>query len=251
MKIENNFSDVLTEKSLLHPNKVYCHKINGREITFLELEQYVNRCCRLYEEIGVVSNDVVTISIPNSISFIIFYIAGIRSGIKVNPCPSTLSEHELVKNINFVESKLLITQKLIDTDTIPVNCSYLKFNDDDDFLLQLETYKDDKYEREICSDDIACIYYSSGTTGNTKSVLYSHKNMLSLTKSIVNDFQFLLDEHKTMNQLALAYILSHKEVSTCIPGVKTAEQLKSNISSSEIKLTLDELNEIRDIQQKW
>ena len=67
----------------------------------------------------------------------------------------------------------------------------------------------------------------------------------------VNDFQFLLDEHKTMNQLALAYILSHKEVSTCIPGVKTAEQLKSNISSSEIKLTLDELNEIRDIQQKW
>ena len=67
----------------------------------------------------------------------------------------------------------------------------------------------------------------------------------------VNDFQFLLDEHKTMNQLALAYILSHKEVSTCIPGVKTTEQLKSNISSSEIKLTLDELNEIRDIQQKW
>ena len=31
----------------------------------------------------------------------------------------------------------------------------------------------------------------------------------------------------------------------------TLEQLKSNISSSEIKLTLDELNEIRDIQQKW
>ena len=104
MTIENNFSDVLTEKSLLHPNKVYCHKINGRKITFLELEHYVYQCCRFFEEMGVVSGDILTISVPNSISFIVLYFAGLRSGIKVNPCPSTLSENELIKNINFVES---------------------------------------------------------------------------------------------------------------------------------------------------
>jgi len=140
---------------------------------------------------GVVADDVVTISIPNSISFIIFYIAGIRSGIRINPCPSTLSEHELVKNINFVESRLLITHKLFDVDSIPANCLSFKFNNDDDLLLKLEHYTDQKYERKICSDDIACIYYSSGTTGNPKCVLYSHKNMISLIRSIVNDFQFL------------------------------------------------------------
>jgi long-chain acyl-CoA synthetase len=191
VKIENNFSDVLTEKSLLHPNKIYCHKINGRKITFLELEHYVNKCCRFFEETGVGFGEVVNISIPNSISFIILYFAGLRSGIKVNPCPSTLSENELIKNVNFVESKLLITQKLIDAGNILGNCSYLQFIDDDDFLLQLEPYRDDKYEQEICSDHIACIYYSSGTTDDPKCVLYSHKNMLSLTKSIVNEFQFL------------------------------------------------------------
>jgi len=191
MKTENNFSDVLTEKSLLHPNKVYCHKINGGKITFLELEHFVNKCCRFFEEIGVGFNEVVTISIPNSISFIVLYFAGLRSGIKVNPCPSTLSENELIRNVNFVKSKLLITQKKIDADNILGNCSYLKFDDDDDFLLQLEPYRDDKHEQEICSDHVACIYYSSGTTGDSKCVLYSHKNMFSLTKSIVNDFQFL------------------------------------------------------------
>ena len=77
------------------------------------------------------------------------------------------------------------------------------------------------------------------------------KNDIENKVKRAKDFQFLLNERRTMNQLALAYILSHEEVSTCIPGVKTTEQLKSNISSSEIKLTLDELNEIRDIQQKW
>ena len=191
MKANNNFSDILTERSIIHPNKIFCHKINGRKITFLELEQYVNQCCQFYEEMGVVSGDVVTISIPNSISFIIFYIAGIRSGIKVNPCPSTLSERELVKNIDFVESKLLITHKLIDVDRVSVNCNCFQFNDDDDFLLHLKPYPDHKYQSEIYSDDIACIYYSSGTTGNAKCVLYSHKNMIALIKSIVNDFQFV------------------------------------------------------------
>jgi len=187
----NNFSDILTEKSILYPDKIFCQKINGRKITFLELEQTVNKCCRFYEEMGVVSGDVVTISIPNSLSFIILYIAGIRCGIKVNPCPATLSENELVKNINFVESKFLITNQVINIDNISVNCTCFEFNDDDDFLLELDTYTDHKYEQEICPNDIACIYYSSGTTGNPKCVLYSHKNMISLIESIVNDFKFL------------------------------------------------------------
>ena len=190
MKIANNFSDILIEKSNLYPSKVYCNKINGRAITFKALEQNVNKCCRFYEEMGVISGDVVTISIPNSISFIILYIAGIRSGIKVNPCPATLSPHELIRNINFVESKLLITHQLIDIESFTCNCLCFKFKDDDDFLLKLKPYSDQKYERQISSDDIACIYYSSGTTGNAKCVLYSHKNMLSLTESIVNDFKF-------------------------------------------------------------
>ena len=191
MKAINNFSDVLTERSIVDPKKIFCHKINGREITFLELEEYVNKCCRFYEEMGLVSDDVVTISIPNSISFIIFYIAGIRSGIRVNPCPSTLSENELVKNINFVENKILITDKLFDFERISFNCKCFNFNGDDDFFLKLELYSDQKFERKISPDDIACIYYSSGTTGSSKCVEYSHKNMISLTKSIVNDFKFL------------------------------------------------------------
>ena len=77
------------------------------------------------------------------------------------------------------------------------------------------------------------------------------KNDIENKVKRAKDFQLLLNEHRTMNQLALAYILSHEEVSTCIPGVKTTEQLKSNVSSSEIKLTLDELEKIRNIQSKW
>jgi len=77
------------------------------------------------------------------------------------------------------------------------------------------------------------------------------KNNIENTVKKVQDFQFLIKEKRTMNQIALAYILSHEEVSTCIPGARTVKQLKSNVSSSKIKLTKNELEKITQVQNKW
>ena len=54
-----------------------------------------------------------------------------------------------------------------------------------------------------------------------------------------------------MNQVALAYVLSREEVSTCIPGAKSVEQLKSNVRSSEISINSQELEKIEKIQRSW
>ena len=64
-------------------------------------------------------------------------------------------------------------------------------------------------------------------------------------------FQFLVNEDRTASQAALSYVLSRDEVSICIPGAKSVEQLKSNVLASEIKLSEEELEKIKNIQQKW
>jgi aryl-alcohol dehydrogenase-like predicted oxidoreductase len=66
-----------------------------------------------------------------------------------------------------------------------------------------------------------------------------------------NEFQVLVNNDRTMNQIALLYILSYDEISTCIPGAKSVEQLKSNLASIEKKLSLNELKGIKEIQQNW
>jgi len=66
-----------------------------------------------------------------------------------------------------------------------------------------------------------------------------------------NDFQIFVNENRTMNQIALLYVLSHDVVSTCITGAKSVEQLKSNLTSHERKLYPNELEKIKEIQQKW
>ena len=64
-------------------------------------------------------------------------------------------------------------------------------------------------------------------------------------------FAFLTNESRTMNQIALAYVLTRDEVSICIPGAKSVEQLESNVKSSEISINIEEIGSIQKIQQNW
>ena len=86
------------------------------------------------------------------------------------------------------------------------------------------------------------------------SDLRSHiydSNLLQKKLKRSQEFQFLINENRDASQVALSYVLSRNEVSTCIPGVKSVEQLKSNFLASEIKLSKEELEKIKSIQQRW
>ena len=86
------------------------------------------------------------------------------------------------------------------------------------------------------------------------SDLRSHiydSNLLQKKLKRSQEFQFLINENRDASQVALSYVLSMDEVSTCIPGVKSVEQLKSNSLASEIKLSKEELEKIKSIQQRW
>ena len=60
---------------------------------------------------------------------------------------------------------------------------------------------------------------------------------------------FLKGNTKNLNQIAIAYVLSSKGVSTCIPGSKSMKQLKSNIDAVNIKLSDNELSKIKKIKK--
>lgn len=54
-----------------------------------------------------------------------------------------------------------------------------------------------------------------------------------------------------LNILAIQYILSRIEVSTCIPGSKSISQLKSNVNALDEKIKQEKLVEIKKIQEEW
>jgi len=80
--------------------------------------------------------------------------------------------------------------------------------------------------------------------------MYS-KEEISTKVGRSQQFLFLANQSRTMNQVALTYVLSRDEVSTCIPGAKSVDQLESNVKSPEISLNAQELEKIQKIQQDW
>ena len=125
----------------------------------------------------------ITVILPNSISYIEILLATLKSRNVFNPLPYFMSTGEMEAILDYVEPSVVIT----DREDIKQRFSY-RFNilspADFQFLTTLRS------ARKIRESDIACLYYSSGTTGNPKGILYSYANIFHLINSICAGFKF-------------------------------------------------------------
>ena len=215
----NNISDYLTKWALSKPHNIYCEELNGLKLTFLQLENKVNQCCHYFQFLEISKGQVLSISIPNCISFIVLYLAAIRSGIIINPCQNTLSNYEIEKNLRFVKSNLLLTQGNFKINDDVIKTRIKLFVDDDDFFKLLDKYNDSYFNCYTEEDDVICYYNSSGTTGNSKYIMYSHKNMLYMIDSVAKTFGFDSDSrHLGLLPFSFTSITNYSFLPTILAG---------------------------------
>lgn len=74
---------------------------------------------------------------------------------------------------------------------------------------------------------------------------YSKEEVLDVARKV----QSLKDENRSASQIALRYALSHPAVATVIPGASRLEQLIENIDAANVKLTADEIENIRQLSK--
>ncbi|OSM02509.1 class I adenylate-forming enzyme family protein [Magnetofaba australis] len=130
------------------------------------------------------SGQVVSVVLPNGIEWIAAYIACLRNGAVFNPIPYFSSVGELARIFTYVQPGLLITDR---EDLITRYIGEMSALTPDQ-VAALEPIACTAEEPD--DDAIACLYYSSGTTGNPKGVLYSHGNVFALIDSINRGFRF-------------------------------------------------------------
>ena len=127
-------------------------------------------------------NKIVTVVLQNSIEYIELLTACQLSGNIFNPVPYFTSKEELKKICSYIEPEILLTtrEELVrELADVNVVC-----------LSDIETEVSQDIYKEVDGSAIASLYYSSGTTGNPKGVLYSHDNIYHLIVSINKSFGF-------------------------------------------------------------
>ena len=132
--------------------------------------------------------EIITVVLPNSIEYLEILLACILTGNIFNPIPFFTSDEELERILKYINPNLLLTNRdFIDKPNLKEIA--VKPNDYKTSSSELSWLS----QKNLTGSNIAALYYSSGTTGSPKGVLYSHDNIFYLIESINKGFGFNKD----------------------------------------------------------
>ena len=183
-----NLSSAIKYHAEITPKKLFLI-YNENEYKYAQIDKLVNQVCYFYESLGLKQGDVISVVLKNSIEYILFYLASLRYGTVFNPYPYTLKAKDINRYLSNIEPNLVFCQErhFIDFKNL-INCSTYCVKDD--FISGLDFDIESWIDYEPSEKSPACIYYSSGTTGNPKNILFSYRNMLKNISSIIRGFHF-------------------------------------------------------------
>lgn len=173
-------------------NKVLIY-YNDEKITYLEMQQRINKLANALKKLGIGKNDRVMLRSPNNPVIFSAYYACWRIGAIPVLTQNMLRDHDIYYRANDSEAKAMI----VSSDTFPdveKVLSEMKTVKDiivfgerqDGFLFLDDLVRNEPVEitpEKVDPDEYFRIIYSSGTTGRPKGILNTPKDMVSLMET--------------------------------------------------------------------
>ena len=184
-----NFYDMLESSATASPNKVVIF-IDDRKVKYKEFLEKVDAFARFLEIAGIAVGDKVVLIAPNCEEFVVSVYAVTKIGAVVVPVNNMLKASEYEYILNDSEAKMLITsqqfakevqglqavtsvEKVVWVDEAPtLDATNIVFDE------VVQTHRHGEETKGLSKlDDLAIIFYTSGTTGNPKGAMMSYRNL--------------------------------------------------------------------------
>ncbi len=193
MSVES-FSDDFTESFLTYKDKPAITFLrDGRvetEISYLELNQDINRMANLFLARGIAKGERVILFIQKSLIFVVAHLALQRIGAIAVPLNTGFKKSELQYLLNDAEAKLILSEPAKEPfiREISPSLSNLVIDTQQSYhdLDVLRGLSSEIKPIEIKPHDPALIIYTSGTTGKPKGAILTQKNLIHDARNIIN-----------------------------------------------------------------
>jgi malonyl-CoA/methylmalonyl-CoA synthetase len=170
---------------------------SGKRYSFADLEAASARVARLLATLGVEPGDRVAVQVEKSPEAIFLYAACLRAGAVFLPMNTAYQKGEVDYILGDAEPKLVVCRPQAEAVTREIVAARkvshaLTLGQAGDGSL-VERSKGLEPRADIhptTADDIACILYTSGTTGRPKGAMLSHRNLASNTQALHRVWQF-------------------------------------------------------------
>lgn len=159
------------------------------EITWKEFDRKANRFANLLLSRGIKKGDKVAILLMNCLEWLPVYFGILKTGALVVPLNYRYTADEIKYCVDLAEADVLIFGPEF-TGRVETICNRLKrvkctFYVGDDCPTFAESYdrlvtycSAHSPKIELCEDDEAAIYFSSGTTGFPKAIVHAHRSLI-------------------------------------------------------------------------
>lgn len=199
----NEYLDVTTfiSSRAHHGKTAFIDAATGRHLTFSELWRAVDSVSTCLSDMGIRKGHVILLLSPNSIFFPIVCLAVMSLGAIITTTNPLNTEQEIAKQIADSKPVLAFTiSQLVPKlagSTLPIVLL------DDEKTTSTEGIKTvttlpQMMRKEpsgtlvrdrINQDDVATLLYSSGTTGASKGVVSSHRNLIAMVQTVLGRFK--------------------------------------------------------------
>ena len=174
------------EYELIEPNPKTSYR---REITWSVFNEKANRFANLLIQRGIKKGDKVAILMMNGLEWLPIYFGILKTGALAVPLNFRYSADEIEYCVNLAEADVLVfsnpfigrVEEIADRISkgrllIYVGEGCPGFADDYNSLSA--NCSSQSPEIELCDEDDAAIYFSSGTTGFPKAILHKHRSLV-------------------------------------------------------------------------
>ncbi|OGB84689.1 hypothetical protein A3F66_00030 [candidate division TM6 bacterium RIFCSPHIGHO2_12_FULL_32_22] len=198
-------TEILEDSIKKHPNKVALIMKMGyrtHTFTYAQIYELAYKTALFLVDNGIGKNDKVVICAPNSPYWIIIFWACLLIGAIPIPVNIQNTSEQIQKIIDQTEAKILFKNLFFKS-----NLKHIK-----EFLIEYLEDLVDGYDprnlkkANISEDDLVEILYTSGTTGNPKGVMLSHKNISSNLQELIKLINVNLENDRMLSILPLSHI---------------------------------------------
>jgi len=199
-----NFYEVMEANAKNDPKKTAIF-IDDRKVTYLKLKQNIDTFARFLEFSGIRSGDRVAMIVGNSEEFVVSLFAITKIGAIAVPLNTFLKKEEFEYILNDCDARMLIssasfaneTKNLLDTtkiEKIVWTDKYQHLDERNYSFTEIDANLEihERLAKRPLLDDLACIVYTSGTTGKPKGAMLSYRNFFS--NAIAGSISFQITE---------------------------------------------------------
>jgi len=219
-----NVGTLFTKSARTYPERLAV-TYGDYELTYQQANERINKLANGLRSLGVTKGDNVVILLHNCPEFLETLFACFKSGIGTVPINFRLHPKECSYIINNSDAVAVVLSDDFRDSLYPLKNEmpkvkyYICITDPLEGMFRYEELLDGKspnfIDVDVERDDLAWLFYTSGTTGQPKGAMLTHHNLMTMTMNFFADMSPLGPDDVILH----AAPLSHGSGLYCIPNV--------------------------------